>query len=148
MNYIYRTLSLTLYLYISVVPVIRNISQPNQTLLSESVAILCLVTGYPTPTITWQQGATDIPQDERISIFTFLPRLDFNNGTDFTSPGSGVGNITDLLTMNSDFAVDEVTSLGELGVVGVLRIDSVVCGDTGNYSLVPRLSLFFSLSFN
>ena len=36
--------------------------------------------------------------------------------------------------LHSDLAAENITSLGELGVVGVLRIDSVVRGDTGNYT--------------
>ena len=36
--------------------------------------------------------------------------------------------------MNSDLPVERITSLGGLGIVGVLSIDGVVREDTGNYT--------------
>ena len=48
--------------------------------------------------------------------------------------GSGGVSISDLLLMNTDVTPDEITLLGELGVVSVLSINSVVREDTGNYT--------------
>ena len=36
--------------------------------------------------------------------------------------------------MNSGFSEDDIMSLGELGIVGVLSIDSVLREDTGSYT--------------
>ena len=124
--------------FLAVIPVVRNISEPRDTQLSEPVAIFCLVTGYPIPTITWQQDGWSLTsgtgQDARVSIFSFT-----SNGTsEFVSSdfveGSGGVSISDLLLMNTDVTPDEIASLGELGVVSVLSIDSVVREDTGNYT--------------
>ena len=96
--------------------------------------MFCLATGSPIPTISWQQDGRPVSRSDRINIFTFAPRLDSDNDTDFTSPNSRVSSITNLLMMNSDLPVQRITSLGGLGIVGVLSIDVVVRGDTGNYT--------------
>ena len=123
---------------LAVIPVVRNISEPSDTQLSEPVAIFCLVTGYPIPTITWQQDRRSCTgQDARVSIFSFTSQV-VNGTSEFESSdfeeGSGGVSISDLLLMNTDVTPDEITLLGELGVVSVLSIDSVVREDTGNYT--------------
>ena len=124
-----------LIFFLAVIPVVRNISEPCHTQLSEPVAIFCLVTGYRTPNIIWQQDgwslASGTGQNARVNILSFTSS-EFES-SDFEE-GSGGVSISDLLLMNTDVTPDEITLLGELGVVSVLSIDSVVREDTGNYT--------------
>ena len=94
----------------AVIPIISNITEPMDTLLGQPAAFLCLVTGSPPPTVTWQQDGVGIINGSSASFFNFR--------------SSGY---------RGDFYMEAVTVLGELGVVGVLSIDSVVRGETGNY---------------
>ena len=126
-----------------VIPIIQQISSPNDTLLTESVAIFCLATGYPIPTFTWQKGGGNIDNtdtNDRIDIFSFFPRLD-SETTDFESELMMNDSISELLMMNTDISVDVILSLGELGIVSVLNINSVVREDTDNYTCTIRNQL-------
>ncbi len=113
-----------------------DISQPPDTLLDEDVAVFCLATGYPIPSITWQKNGADIDSEVgRFSIFDFLPQLE--NDTFESSGfmmGSGEGNIADLLRENSDFTSERVLALRGLGIVSTLSFTSVESEDTANYT--------------
>jgi len=120
-----------------VTPIIAAVSQPNDILLGQSVAIFCLATGFPLPTFSWQHDGSDIAENDIIDFFTFLPQRveEFDDFmVDGSALGSGGGSIFDLLMMNTEFDLNTVTSLRDLRRVGLLRISSVVPEDTGNYT--------------
>ena len=116
------------------IPIIRAVSRPNGTLLSQPVAILCLATGSPIPSFTWWQNGADIADEDRINIFTFTPEL-VDGGFESSGfvAGSGQEDISDLL-MGTGVTMEMVMSLGELGAVGVLSIRGVVREDMGDYT--------------
>ena len=107
-----------------VIPIVENITRPSDTLLDQPVAIFCLATGYPLPTITWQQDGNNIVSNSsqlgRINILTFRS----NDIDDFIEGSRG----------SIEVYMDMITSLGELGVVSVLSVESVTRGDSGNYT--------------
>ena len=110
-----------------VIPIVENIACPSDTLLDQPVAIFCLASGYPLPTITWQQDGNNIISEglDRINILTFRAShlIGGDNSTDIES-----------LMMYTEVYMDMITSLGELGVVSTLSVDSVTRGDSGNYT--------------
>ena len=115
-------------------PIITTVSRPNDTFLSQPVAIFCLATGSPIPSFTWQRNGADVTDEDRINIFSFTPEL--ANGEYESSgfvAGSGQEDISDLL-MGTGVTMEMVMSLGELGAVGVLSIRGVVREDMGDYT--------------
>ena len=116
------------------IPIIRAVSRPNDTRLSQPVAIFCLATGSPIPSFTWQQNGADVANEDRINIFTFTPEL-VDGGYESSGfvAGSGQEDISDLL-MGAGVTMEMVMSLGELGAVGVLSIRGVVREDMGDYT--------------
>ena len=116
------------------IPIIRAVSRPNDTLLSQPVAIFCLATGSPISSFTWQRNGADIADEDRINIFTFTPEL-VGGGYESSGfvAGSGQEDISDLL-MGTGITMEMVMSLGELGAVGVLSIRGVVREDMGDYT--------------
>ena len=110
-----------------VIPIVGNITRPSDTHLDQPVAIFCLASGYPLPTITWQQDGNNVISEglDRINVLTFR-----------TSHLIGGDNSTDInfLMMYTEVYMDMITSLGELGVVSALSVDSVIRGDSGNYT--------------
>ena len=116
-----------------VIPIVGNITRPSDTLLDQPVAIFCLASGYPLPNITWQQDGNNIVSEglDRINIFTFRA----SDTDDFVERDRG-DNSTDIefLMMYAEVYMDMITSLGELGVVSALSVDSVTRGDSGNYT--------------
>ena len=114
--------------------IITTVSRPNDTLLSQPVAIFCLATGSPIPSFTWQRNGADIADKDRINIFTFTPELANREyeSSGFVA-GSGQEDISDLL-MGTGVTMEMVMSLGELGAVGVLSIRGVVREDMGDYT--------------
>ena len=115
-------------------PIIRTVSRPNDTVLSQPVAIFCLATGSPIPSFTWQRNGADITDEDRINIFSFTPEL-ANGGYESSGfvVGSGQEDISDLL-MGTGVTMEMVMSLGELGAVGMLSIRGVVREDMGDYT--------------
>ena len=103
------------------------------TRLDQPAAILCLVTGSPPPTVTWQQDGASIVNGSRVSFFNFFPQTDGGFGDDDFMEGSRGADFSDFL-MYTDINMEAIIALGGLGVVGMLSIDSVVRGDTGNYT--------------
>ena len=111
----------------------EDITQPSDTLLGEDVAVFCLATGYPIPSVTWQKNGVNIDSEaDRISIFDFFSQL--KNGTFESNGFSGGGSIVDLLTDNTDLDSGRIVDLGELGRVSVLSFTGVERGDTANYT--------------
>ena len=115
-------------------PIIRTVSRPSDTLLSQPVAIFCLATGSPIPSFTWQRNGADIADEYRINIFSFTPELvDGKYESSGFVAGSGQEDISDLL-MGARITMEMVMSLGELGAVGVLSIHGVVREDMRDYT--------------
>ena len=70
----------------------------------------------------------------RIDIFDFEPEDNTTLGSGFDSSGyMGSGTIASLIGM-TNISVEDVRSLGELGVVSVLSFEEVVREDTANYT--------------
>ena len=74
------------------------ITSPQDTLLSESVAIFCQVNGFPVPSISWQTDGVELNSmnTSGLTIFSFRPALVNGSGSsDFESP-SFDENISDM----------------------------------------------------
>ena len=120
-----------------VTPVIVDTSALNEVCLGVPTVLVCLVTGFPIPSISWRKDEeiVDIYSDSslstRLNFVTFAAvALDAaNSNTEFES-----SVYTGLLMMYTDVTVDQVRQLGELGVVGILSFEKTVRGDTGDYT--------------
>ena len=112
-----------------VIPIVGNITRPSDTLLDQPVAIFCLASGYPLPTVTWQQDGNNVVSNGsglgRIDILIFRP----SDADDILEEDSSA-DIEFLIMVYMDM----ITSLGELGVVSMLSVDSVIRGESGNYT--------------
>ena len=114
---------------------------PGDVNLPLSATLVCLVTGYPIPSVSWQKNGETIDLygsmvelQARIDIFDFEPEDNTTLGSGFDSSGyMGSGTIASLIGM-TDISVEDVRSLGELGVVSVLSFEEVVREDTANYT--------------
>ena len=115
-----------------VVPAIENVTNPSDTLLEESVTLLCLATGSPLPTIAWQQDGNDIiSSGDRINTLAFTPRAE--NGT--VGFEGEEGNILQAVTMMYDeINISRISVQRGLAVVSAFCISSAVRGDSGNYT--------------
>ena len=106
-------------------PVIVRSYTPGDVNLPLSATLVCLVTGYPIPSVSWQKNGEAINLNDsivelqaRIVIFDFLSELS--------------DSMRYLDTLN--ISVEDVRSLGELGLVSVLSFEEVVREDTANYT--------------
>ena len=132
--------------YIPVTPLISDISSLTEVHLGMPAVLVCLVTGYPLPSIVWRKDGEDFIDDS-----TLHPRLDIiefstenirsNNGDILAIGYMGNSSIAGLLTKHTSFTVDQVLQLGELGVVGLLSFEETVRGDTANYTCTATNSL-------
>ena len=114
-----------------VYPIINNVSSLTEVNVSRPATLVCLTTGFPLPSITWQKEGEEVMvvMDGRISTFTF----DIGNrSSSFES--SGNGSIGGLLESITGFNTHYIRSLGELGVMHLLSFDRLVRGDTANYT--------------
>ena len=117
--------------------------------------LVCLVTGFPIPSISWRKDEeivniySDSSLSTRLNFVTFAAvALDANSSTEFESSG-----YTGLLMMYTDVTVDQVRQLGELGVVGMLSFQKTVRGDTGDYTctgtnMLPETTTLSEVSNN
>ena len=128
-----------------VMPAVENITNPSDTLLEESVTLLCLATGSPVPNITWQQDGNDIVSSgDRINTLAFFPRAE-NDTVGFEGDDmEGVNeNISEIVMMvYAEIDLSRISAQRGLAVVSALSIGSAVRGDTGNYtcSAINQLS--------
>ena len=126
-------------------PLVSDISTLTEVNLGLPAVLACLATGYPVPSISWRKDGeivniySDAALNSRIDVIEFSPD---NSGNDFQSSGyMGSGSIENLLMTRTDFTVDRVLQLGELGVVGLLSFEDTVRGDTANYTCTATNSL-------
>ena len=92
---------------------------PGDVNLLLSATLVCLVTGYPIPSVSWQKNGE--------SIFNLRTRI---NILEYTPELNETARYLDIL----DISVEDVRSLGELGLVSVLSFEEVVREDTANYT--------------
>ena len=128
-----------------VYPVINNVSSLTEVNVSHPATLVCLTTGFPLPSISWQKEGEEVmlTMDSRISTFSF------ENGSGSSSfESSGNGSIGGLLESIPGF---NISSLGELGVVSVLSFDRLEREDTANYTctatnMLPQTTTLTTLS--
>ena len=83
----------------------HSTSQMMQINSSEPATLVCLTTGFPLPSVTWQKDGEEFTASTMgVNIAEFqVFGLDSNNGTEFgyyTSSGfTGSGSIADLLRL-------------------------------------------------
>ena len=126
-------------------PTINNVSSLTEVNVSLSATLVCLTTGFPLPSITWQKEGEEVmlTMDGRISTFIG------NVSSSFES--SGNGSIGGLLESMTEFNTRDLRSLGKLGVVSVLRFDRLEREDTANYTctatnMLPQTTTLTALS--
>ncbi len=110
-------------------PVVRNVSNRTEVNVTLAASLACLTSGYPLPSITWQKEGEELDQsmDGRVTFFAFNV--------------SEMGVIASTLVQMAGFSMEEVESLGELGVVGVLTFEMVEREDTDMYTCTATNSL-------
>ena len=80
------------YLSFSVPPIVEAASPEMQINVSEPAILVCLITGFPLPSIAWQKSGEDLSAD-----FTQINITEFEvNGIE-----SGGGRIADLLRLKT-----------------------------------------------
>ena len=134
-----------------VTPIINSVSSLTEVNVSLPATLVCLTTGYPLPSITWQKEGEEVmvAMDGRISTFTF----DIGNrSSSFESSGfMGSGSIEGLIESMTEFNTRDLRSLGELGVVSLLSFDRLEREDTANYTctatnMLPQTTTLTALS--
>ncbi len=128
----------------TVTPRVVNISDLTEVDVTLPATLACLTTGYPLPFITWQKDGVGLKQsiDARVTYFSFdiSPEMGGNTSVYESSGYKGSGSISGLVQM-AGFSMEEVESLGELGVVGVLVFEMVEREDTAMYTCTATNSL-------
>lgn len=99
----------------AVFPTIKSTFQFQEVQVNQSVAIFCLIVGFPPPTITWQHNQSNINSGDRVRVLTL--RYGNNSNEDIF-----------------DAVMDEVRMLMELESLSVLWISNVVLMDMGHYA--------------
>ena len=129
----------------TVSPLIGDTSSLTEVRLGRPAVLVCLVTGFPLPSISWRKDSEEftIGDDPILSSridFLELPAKDMAissfNGSDLQGILGHLGNGSIV-----DAIVDQVLQLGELGVVGLLSFNETVRGDTANYTCTATNSL-------
>ncbi len=126
----------------AVTPMIVDTSALTEVRLGVPAVLVCLVTGFPIPSISWRKDGeivnihSDPSLSARLDVIEFSSvALDANSSTEFESSGyTGSGSIMGLLMMYTDVTVDQIRQMGELGVVGLLSFGKTVREDTGDYT--------------
>ena len=132
--------------YIPVTPLISDISSLTEVRLGMPAVLVCLVMGYPLPSIAWSKDGEEFSDDStlhsRPDIIEFSTESIRSNDGDILAIGyMGNNSVTDLITKHTTLSVDQVLQLGELGVVGLLSFEETVRGDTANYTCTATNSL-------
>ena len=100
---VYITVCHELYSSPSVPPFIEAASPEMEINISEPAILVCLLTGFPLPRITWLKNDQEfVPDSERVNIFEF--RVDFSESDRDNGSGSGYMNngsefLADLLRL-------------------------------------------------
>ena len=134
-----------------VYPIINNVSSLTEVNVSCPATLVCLTTGFPLPSITWQKEGEEVmlTMDGRISTFSFDTG---SISSSFESSGfMSSGSIKGLIESMTEFNTRDLRSLGELGVVSVLSFDQLEREDTANYTctatnMLPRTTTLTALS--
>ena len=114
-------------------PLISSVSNITEVRLGMPAVLVCLVTGYPLPSIGWRKDGEEFSNSSRVDNFESSSEKAAANGSSFQDSRWN-GSVADLLMMYTTFTVDQVLQLGELGVVGLLSFEETVRGDTANYT--------------
>ena len=136
-------------LHCIVYPIINSVSGLTEVNVSLPATLVCLTTGYPLPSITWQKegGEVMFPMDGRISTFSF----NVSNSSSESNGFMGSGSVEGLIETMTEFNMSDISSLGELGVVSVLSFGRLERGDTANYTctatnMLPQTTTLTALS--
>ena len=120
--------------------------------INSTAVLVCLATGYPVPTISWRKDGEELSFHNdntlgaRLDIIEFAPEyniMDVNGtgGNGFQNGGFMDGTIKNLLNMYTDSTVEQILSLGELGIVCLLYFEETVRGDSTNYTCIATNAL-------
>jgi len=127
------------------------VSSLTEVNVSLPTSLVCLTTGFPLPSITWQKEDEEVmsTQDGRVFDFDF----DLSSGSSSFENSGFVGNgtIEGLLEAMTEFNMNDIHSLGELVVVSVLSFDHLEREDTANYTctvtnMLPQTTTLTALS--
>ena len=130
-------MSCSLLYFIPVTPLISDISSFTEVRLGMPAVLVCLVTGYPLPSIAWKKDFEEFSNSSRVDRIRFPTGSDESQDMEYMQNSS----IVDLLIMHTTFTMNQVLQLGELGVVGLLSFQETVRGDTANYTCSATNSL-------
>ncbi len=122
---------------------VQDISDLTEVNITLAASFVCLTSGYPLPSITWQKGGEELDQsmDRHVTFFAFEVSEMGVIASGYESSGySGRRSISTLVQI-AGFSMEVVESLGELGVVGVLTFEMVERDDTDMYTCTATNSL-------
>ena len=129
----------------TVSPLIGDSSSLTEVRLGRPAVLVCLVTGFPLPSISWRKDSEEftIGDDPILSSRIDFLELSVKNMAISSFNGSDLQGILGHLGNGSivNAIVDQVLQLGELGVVGLLSFNETVRGDTANYTCTATNSL-------
>lgn len=124
----------------TVPPIIGRLSSNTPVVVgSDSLALVCLATGYPIPSISWLKDnvsfSTNTSMNGRINIIDFSTQLRNESIDETLVRSSFIGNetIQEFLNQYTDISVNDITQLGELGVASLIRLFNVSREDEGSY---------------
>ena len=96
---VYITVCHELYFSPSVPPFIEAVSPQMKINISEHAILVCLLTGFPLPRITWLKNDQEfVPDSEHVNIFEF--RVDFREND--RGSGSGSSNRSSVSELIAD----------------------------------------------
>ena len=96
----------------------------------DSLALVCLATGYPIPSISWLKDNvplnTTTSMNGRINAIEFSTQPISRNNSNLAGR-SFLGNetIQEFLNQYTDISVDDITELGEIGVASLIKFFNV-----------------------
>ena len=102
----------------SVRPMVRGASSGMQLNVSEPATLVCLITGFPRPTITWQKNYEDFTADSvGVNIFEFEVASSNSASASGAASSSGAGSSSDINYISSGYT-------GSGSIADLLRFES------------------------